>query len=106
MKNARAGSEKRIGKMLLGRAYKPEVLKKGRFTKDHSLEEMKDFSLIIKLIYKAVIVFMKLRYKSHHGEKDPPASYDDRIQCRKPVKKYGDFFKTSRMGIYRVIKNC
>ncbi len=57
--------------MLLGRAYKPEVLKKGRFTKDHSLEEMKDFSLIIKLIYKAVIVFMKLRYKSHHGEKDP-----------------------------------
>ena len=38
----------------LGRAYIPEVLKKGSFTMDNSVEEMKDFSLVMKIMYKAV----------------------------------------------------
>ncbi len=56
---------------LLGRTYVPEVIMKGMFTRDHSIEEMKDSSRIIKLIYKAVILFMNLQYRSHHGENDP-----------------------------------
>lgn len=39
---------------LLGRAYVPPVLEKGKFTMDNSVEEMKDFSLIMKIMYKAV----------------------------------------------------
>ena len=38
----------------MGRPYTPEVLKKGSFTMDNSVEEMKDHSIIMKIMYKAV----------------------------------------------------
>ena len=38
----------------MGRPYTPEVLKKGYFTMNNSVEEMKDFSLVMKIMYKAV----------------------------------------------------
>ena len=38
----------------MGRSYAPEVLKKGSFTMDNSVEEMKDYSFIMKIMYKAV----------------------------------------------------
>ncbi|MBR5108905.1 MAG: glycoside hydrolase family 3 C-terminal domain-containing protein [Clostridia bacterium] len=38
----------------MGRPYTPEVLKKGSFTMDNTVEEMKDFSLVMKIMYKAV----------------------------------------------------
>ena len=38
----------------MGRSYTPEVLKKGFFTMDNSVEEMKDYSFIMKIMYKAV----------------------------------------------------
>lgn len=37
-----------------GIAYTPEKLIKGQFTMDNSVEEMSDFSLIMKIMYKAV----------------------------------------------------
>lgn len=37
----------------LGRKYTPPVLKKGSFTMDNSVMEMKDHSLVMKLMYKA-----------------------------------------------------
>lgn len=37
-----------------GITYTPEKLIKGQFTMDNSVEEMKDFSLIMKIMYKAV----------------------------------------------------
>ena len=38
----------------MGRRYGPEPLVKGRFTMDSSVEEMKDHSLVMKIMYKAV----------------------------------------------------
>lgn len=39
---------------MLGRAYIPPKLIKGLFTMDHTVAEMKDFSLLMKIMYKAV----------------------------------------------------
>ena len=39
---------------MLGRKYVPPVLQKGRFTMDNTVEEMKNHSLIMKIMYKAV----------------------------------------------------
>ncbi|HPX25733.1 MAG TPA: beta-glucosidase [Treponemataceae bacterium] len=39
---------------VLGRPYVEPVLKKGFFTMDNSIEEMKDYSLIMKIMYKAI----------------------------------------------------
>ena len=38
---------------MLGRKYTPPVLKKGSFTMENTVEEMKDYSLILKIMYKA-----------------------------------------------------
>ena len=38
---------------MLGREYTPPVLKKGSFTMENTVEEMKDYSLIMKIMYKA-----------------------------------------------------
>ena len=38
----------------LGRKYTPPVLKKGSFTMENTVEEMKDYSLIMKIMFKAV----------------------------------------------------
>ena len=38
----------------LGRKYVPVTLKKGQFTMDNTVMEMKDYSLIMKIMYKAV----------------------------------------------------
>ena len=38
---------------MLGRSYTPPVLKKGAFTMENTVEEMKDYSLVMKLMYKA-----------------------------------------------------
>lgn len=39
---------------MLERKYVPPVLKKGQFTMDNTVMEMKDYSLIMKIMYKAV----------------------------------------------------
>ena len=39
---------------MLGREYVPPVLKKGQFTMDNTVIEMKDYSLIMKIMYKSV----------------------------------------------------
>lgn len=39
---------------MLGRAYEPAVLKKGSFTMDNTVEEMRDYSLMMKIMYKSV----------------------------------------------------
>ena len=39
---------------MLGRKYVPVKLVKGQFTMDNSVMEMKDHSLIMKIMYKAV----------------------------------------------------
>lgn len=39
---------------MLGRHYEPAVLKKGSFTMDHTIVEMKDYSLVMRIMYKAV----------------------------------------------------
>lgn len=39
---------------MLGRPYTPQKLVKGQFTMDNTVEEMKDFSLMMKIMYKAV----------------------------------------------------
>lgn len=38
---------------MLGRTYTPPMLKKGSFTMENTVEEMKDYSLIMKIMYKA-----------------------------------------------------
>ncbi len=39
---------------MLGRRYMAPVLRRGDFTVDNSIEEMKDFSLVMKLVYRGV----------------------------------------------------
>ena len=38
---------------VIGRSYIPPVLKKGSFTMDNTVAEMKDFSLVMKIMFKA-----------------------------------------------------
>ena len=46
--------KRREWEAMSGITYTPEKLIKGQFTMDHSVEEMKAFSLIMKIMYKAV----------------------------------------------------
>lgn len=52
---------------MLGRKYVPTVLKKGAFTMDNTVMEMKDYSLIMKIMFKAVEATVA---KGFGGKKD------------------------------------
>ena len=52
---------------MLGREYIPPVLKKGAFTMDNTVMEMKGYSLIMKIMYKAVEATIA---KGFGGKKD------------------------------------
>ena len=52
---------------MLGRHYEPPVLKKGSFTMDNTVMEMKDYSLIMKIMFKAVEATIA---KGFGGKKD------------------------------------
>ena len=52
---------------VLGRKYTPPVLKKGSFTMDNTVMEMKDYSLIMKIMFKAVEATVA---KGYGGKKD------------------------------------
>lgn len=52
---------------MLGRTYAPPVLKKGSFTMDNTVMEMKDYSLIMKIMFKAVEATIA---KGFGGKKD------------------------------------
>ena len=52
---------------MLGRSYTPPVLKKGSFTMDNTVMEMKDHSLIMKIMFKAVEATIA---KGYGGKKD------------------------------------
>lgn len=45
---------RRIWESMAGVSYTPPKLVKGQFTMDNTVEEMKDFSLIMKIMYRAV----------------------------------------------------
>ena len=52
---------------MLGQKYTPLVLKKGSFTMDNTVMEMKDYSLIMKIMFKAVEATIA---KEFNGKKD------------------------------------
>mgnify|MGYP001063935056 CR=1 FL=1 len=52
---------------MLGRTYTPPMLKKGSFTMDNTVLEMKDYSLIMKIMFKAVEATIA---KGFGGKKD------------------------------------
>ena len=52
---------------MLGRKYTPPVLKKGSFTMDNTVIEMKDYSLIMKIMFKAVEATVA---KGYGGKRD------------------------------------
>lgn len=52
---------------LLGHSYMPPLLKKGSFTMDNTVMEMKDHSLIMKIMFKAVEATIA---KGYDGKKD------------------------------------
>lgn len=52
---------------MLGRHYTPPVLKKGSFTMDNTVMEMKDYSLMMKIMFKAVETTIA---KGFGGKKD------------------------------------
>lgn len=52
---------------MLGRTYTPPVLKKGSFTMDNTVMEMKDYSLIMKIMFRAVEATIA---KGFGGKKD------------------------------------
>ena len=52
---------------MLGRRYTPPVLKKGSFTMDNTVLEMKDYSLVMKIMFKAVEATIA---KGFGGKKD------------------------------------
>lgn len=53
--------------VMLGHRYAPPVLKKGSFTMDNTVMEMKDYSLIMKIMFKAVEATIA---KGYGGKKD------------------------------------
>ena len=57
----------KVWEKLLGYKYEPKKLKKGQFTLENSIEEMKNYSLIMKIMYKAV---EKTIAKSNGGKID------------------------------------
>ena len=62
------GKPKQAGwEAMLGRTYTPPVLKKGSFTMDNTVEEMKDYSLIMKIMFKAVEATVA---KGYGGKRD------------------------------------
>ena len=52
---------------MLGHSYTPPVLKKGSFTMDNTVIEMKDYSLVMKIMFKAVEATVA---KGFGGKKD------------------------------------
>ena len=52
--NCRGKPAQKQWEAMLGRPYSQPKLRKGRFTMDNTVEEMKDFSLVMKILYKAV----------------------------------------------------
>ena len=52
---------------MLGHSYTPPVLKKGSFTMDNTVMEMKDYSLIMKIMFKAVEATVA---KGYGGKRD------------------------------------
>ena len=52
---------------MLGRSYTPPVLKKGSFTMDNTVMEMKDHCLIMKIMFKAIEATIA---KGFGGKKD------------------------------------
>ena len=52
---------------MLGHRYTPPVLKKGSFTMDNTVMEMKDYSLIMKIMFKAVEATVA---KGYGGKRD------------------------------------
>lgn len=52
---------------MLGRTYTPPVLKKGSFTMDNTVMEMKDYSLIMRIMFRAVEATIA---KGFGGKKD------------------------------------
>lgn len=58
---------------LTSRVYNPEVLKKGSFTMDHTIAEMKDHSLVMKIMYKAMEGVLKKNFK---GKDDSGPEFD------------------------------
>ncbi len=52
---------------MLGRHYEPPVLKKGSFTMDNTVMEMKDYSLMMKIMFRAVEATIA---KGFGGKKD------------------------------------
>ena len=52
---------------MLGHSYTPPVLKKGSFTMDNTVVEMKDYSLVMKIMFKAVEATVA---KGFGGKKD------------------------------------
>lgn len=53
--------------VMLGRRYTPPILKKGSFTMDNTVMEMKDHSLIMKIMFKAIENTIA---KGYGGKKD------------------------------------
>lgn len=52
---------------MLGHSYTPPVLKKGSFTMDNTVVEMKDYSLVMKIMFKAVEATVA---KGYGGKRD------------------------------------
>lgn len=56
---------------MLGQRYQPPALEKGRFTMDHTVEEMKDFSLVMKIMYKVTETIVAKRCGGKKGKESP-----------------------------------
>ena len=74
---------------MLGRTYTLPVLKKGSFTMDNTVMEMKDYSLIMKIMFKAVEATVA---KGYGGKKD----YDNpnfrmQMACRSTDSQHDHF---------------
>ena len=57
---------------LTGRRYAPRLFRKGEFTMDHTMEEMKEVSGVIRLIRRAFILAIRKKLKvKKEGQEDP-----------------------------------
>lgn len=66
-----SGDLQRSWENLMGRIYRPSLAKKGNFTMDTTIEEMKDHSLVMRIMYEAIVMIMA---RGGKGKNDPQVS--------------------------------
>ncbi len=89
---------------LLGRVYEEVKPKKGQFTMDNTILEMKEESLLMKLIYKAVTFYFSLSYGGKEAYKNPEYQMMIASSMGGPLRSL-QIFTGMKGGLFKLLLN-